>query len=142
MGNNSTISMETMSSTSSSHYFCALQNILGKDSLHSTWNDMGFIQTIEFTLFSACKNFISKFSNTLCCKPSCVGFSNFRNNLLLLSLIVKNWNLHTFWIFELSSWYGVASNNCANFCDAISQNFSDVRSCNKHSSIWYLFISF
>lgn len=91
--------------------------------------------------FSFIKYLISHFSNSIRSKETSKSFSNSRNNLLLLKLIIHNWDLFSIRIFKLSSYKRISRNNKASLRKSIKNYSWNQRSYNQHSSIRYFLIT-
>ena len=64
---------------------------------------MSFVESVEFSLGSLLEYKERQIIDALGCEHEGKNLSDPRDNLGLLGLIVKNWNLFSFVIFELSS---------------------------------------
>ena len=126
----------------SSHNFHSPQSLVCKNSLGAAGNGMGFIQSIKNSLlFGIIEDFISALCDFLRAKEDSKGFSNSWKNLLLLDLIVKDWNFLSVWIFELSSYQRVSGNDSTGLRESVEHNRRDQWSCDQHCGIWDFFIS-
>ena len=88
--NDSAVHMEAMASGSPACYFHIVESLKSYVSLGSTGHDVGFIKPVESTLLGLIEDVAGQLSILLCSKPEGVELADPRDDLCLLSLVIKH----------------------------------------------------